>query len=203
MKKPPLLAAVICVCLLAVLFIGIGTSHKDGSEAGEPGLLAEYHGEKVYQSDVEAYSDTARLLAGEDAELPTEREILTEFLQNMVLLEEAQRLGYAATQDEIDAMVEGAKQAYALPEGKALLEQYCEAAGMTMDEYFAELEAQAPRTIARQKLLDAVGEKFCEENGLTFTKVNPPPKLMQAKKDYVADLFAQAQDEIIYYNGAG
>ena len=105
----------------------------------------------MYQADVEAYSDTARLLAGADAELPTEREILTEFLQNMVLLE----------------------------------------------------EAQAPRTIARQKLLDAVGEKFCEENGLTFTKVNPPPKLMQAKKDYVADLFAQAQDEIIYYNGAG
>lgn len=202
-KKSLFLAAAVCVCLLAALFIGGSRSHGDGTAADEPGLLAEYHGEKVYQADVEAYADTARLLAGADAELPTEREILTEFLQNMVLLEEAQRLGYAATQDEIDAMVEGAKQAYALPEGKALLEQYCEAAGMTMDEYFAELEAQAPRTIARQKLLDAVGEEFCEENGLTFTKVNPPPELMQAKKDYVADLFAQAQDEIIYYNGAG
>lgn len=203
MKKSPLLAAVICVCLLAVLFIGIGASHKDGSETGEPGLLAEYHGEKVYQSDVEAYSDTARLLAGEDAELPTEQEILTELLQNMVLLEEAQRLGYAATQDEIDAMVEGAKQGYALPEGKALLDEYCEAAGMTMDEYFAKLEAQAPSTIARQKLLNAVGEEFCEENGLTFTKVNPSPELVQAKEDYVADLFAQARGEITYYNGAG
>ena len=150
-KKSLFLAAAVCVCLLAALFIGGSRSHGDGTAADEPGLLAEYHGEKVYQADVEAYSDTARLLAGADAELPTEREILTEFLQNMVLLE----------------------------------------------------EAQAPRTIARQKLLDAVGEKFCEENGLTFTKVNPPPKLMQAKKDYVADLFAQAQDETIYYNGAG
>lgn len=202
-KKSLFLAAAVCVCLLAALFIGDSRSHGDGTAADEPGLLAEYHGEKVYQADVEAYSDTARLLAGADAELPTEREILTEFLQNMVLLEEAQRLGYAATQDEIDTMVEGAKQAYALPEGKALLEQYCEAAGITMDEYFAELEALAPRTIARQKLLDAVGEEFCEENGLTFTKVNPPSELIQAKKDYVADLFAQAQDEIIYYNGAG
>lgn len=203
MKKSPLLAAVICVCLFAVLFIGIGAPHKDGSEAGEPGLLAEYHGEKVYQSDVEAYSDTARLLAGEGAERPTEQEILTELLQNMVLLEEAQRLGYAATQDEIDAMVEGAKQGYALPEGKALLEEYCEWAGMTMDKYFAKLEAQAPSTIARQKLLNAVGEKFCEENGLTFTKVNPSPELVQAREDYVADLFAQARGEITYYNGAG
>ena len=202
-KKSLFLAAAVCVCLLAALFIGGGGSYRNGTAADEPGLLAEYHGKKVYQADVEAYSDTARLLAGADAELPTEREILTEFLQNMVLLEEAQRLGYAATQDEIDTMVEGAKQAYARPEGKALLEQYCEAAGMTMDEYFAELEALAPRTIARQKLLDAVGEEFCEENGLTFTKVNPPPELMQAKEDYVADLFAQAQDEITYYNGAG
>lgn len=187
-KKSLFLAAAVCVCLLAALFIGGGRSHGDGTAADEPGLLAEYHGKKVYQAD---------------AELPTEREILTEFLQNMVLLEEAQRLGYAATQDEIDTMVEGAKQGYALPEGKALLDEYCEAAGMTMDEYFAKLEAQVPSTIARQKLLDAVGKEFCEENGLAFTKVNPPPELMQAKEDYVADLFAQAQDEITYYNGAG
>lgn len=112
-------------------------------------------------------------------------------------------LGYAATQDEIDTMVENAKQGYALPEGKALLEGYCEWAGMTMDEYFAKLEAQAPSTIARQKLLNAVGEEFCEENGLTFTKVNPSPELVQAREDYVADLFAKAQDAITYYNAAG
>ena len=95
------------------------------------------------------------------------------------------------------------KQSYALPEGKALLEEYCQWAGITVDEYFVNLETQAPHTIARQKLLNAVGEEFCEENGLTFTKINPPPELMQAPKDYVADLFAQARDEITYYNGAG
>ena len=100
-------------------------------------------------------------------------------------------------------MVENAKQGYALPEGKALLEEYCQWAGITVDEYFGELEAQASRTIARQKLLNAVGEESCEENGLTFTKVNPSPELKQAQETYVADLFAQARDEITYYNGAG
>lgn len=204
MKKRSLfLAAAVCVCLLAALLLGGRGSHGDGTAADEPGLLAEYHGKKVYQADVEAYSDTSRLLAGEGAELPTEREILTELLQNTVLLEEAQRLGYAATQDEIDAMVENAKQGYALPEGKALLEEYCQWAGITVDEYFVELEAQTSSSIARQKLLNAVGEEFCEENGLTFTKVNPPPELLQAQETYVADLFAQARDEITYYNGAG
>lgn len=204
MKKRSLfLAAAVCVCLLAALLLGGRGSHGDGTAADEPGLLAEYHGKKVYQVDVETYSDTTRLLAGEGAELPTEREILTELLQNTVLLEEAQRLGYAATQDEIDTMVENAKQGYALPEGKALLEEYCRWAGITVDEYFVELEAQASSSIARQKLLNAVGEEFCEENGLTFTKVNPPPELLQAQETYVADLFAQARDEITYYNGAG
>lgn len=202
-KRSFFLAAAACACLLAVLLIGGGGAHRGGTTADEPGLLAEYHGEKVYQTDVDSYCSMNRFFAGEDAELPTEQEILTEILQNIVLLEEAQRLGYAATQDEIDAMVENAKQGYALSEGKALLEGYCEWAGMTMDEYFVNLEAQAPRVIARQKLLNAVGEEFCEENGLTFTKVNPPPELVQAREDYVADLFAKAQDAITYYNAAG
>lgn len=118
MKKSPLLAAVICVCLLAVLFIGIGASHKDGSEAGEPGLLAEYHGEKVYQADVEAYSDTAQ--HHRPAEAP-----------------ERGRGG-----------------------------------------------------ILRGKRTD-------------LYESQPSPELVQAREDYVADLFAQARGEITYYNGAG
>ena len=68
-----------------------------------------------------------------------------------------------------------------------------------LSEFIAYLEEQAPRSIARQKLLNAVGEEFCEQNGLTFTKVNPPKELVKAKEDYVDDLFEQAQDEIIYY----
>ena len=44
-----------------------------------------------------------------------------------------------------------------------------------------------------------MGEEFCEQNGLTFTKVNPPKELVAAKEDYVDDLFEQAQGEIIYY----
>lgn len=56
-------------------------------------------------------------------------------LQNMVLYEEAIRLGYAATQSEVDALVENSKQAYATPEGKEMMD--------AQDAYVAELFSQA------------------------------------------------------------
>ncbi len=109
------------------------------------------------------------------------------------------RLGYAATQSEVDALVENSKQAYATPEGKEMMDQYCEEVNLTIDEYFKYLGEKAPRTIARQKLLDAVGKEYCEDHGLNFTKVNPPKEMIDARDAYVAELFAQAQGDIIYY----
>lgn len=204
MKKRPLfLGTAVCVCLAAALLAGCGSSHKDEAAWDESTPLAEFHGEKVYPADVEYYQNMNQLFSAETGDTQTSQEILTEILQNMVLFDEAQRLGYAATQEEIDAMVENAKQAYSIPEGKEMMDRYFEEAGMTADQYFGYLEEQAPRVIARQKLLDAVGEQFCQENGLTFTKVNPPPELTRAKEDYVDQLFARAQANIIYYQDAG
>ena len=124
---------------------------------------------------------------------------MNSILTNMVLFEEAKRQGYGATQAEIDEMVDNAKLAYSLPDGNKILTQYCDGAGITPEEYFDLLEKQAPRTIARQKFIDSIGKAYCEEHGLTFTKVNPPKELTDAQDAYVADLFEQAKDEIVYY----
>lgn len=69
----------------------------------------------------------------------------------------------------------------------------------TLEEYFELLEKQAPRAIARQKLLDAFGQEYCEENGLTFTKVNPPAEMVEAREAYVDELMTKAAGEITYY----
>ena len=195
-RFPPVIVS--CVCLLG-MFLGMGLSGCSSpgqpntpGHSAEPGLLAEYHGEKVYQADVERYQ--------QDVDGMTTEEALNEILRNTVLLEEAQRLGYTATQAEIDAMMENVEVTYSMPEGKEMIDQYCQKAGITVEEYFARLEEQAQRTIARQKLLDAVGEAYCEKHGLTFTKVNPPEEMVEAQEAYVADLFAQAQAEITYHN---
>lgn len=204
-RCPPVIVS--CVCLLGML-LGIGLSGCSNpgqpntpEPSAEPGLLAEYHGEKVYQADVERYQQNVDAISsGGAADLPTTEEALNEILRSMVLLEEAQRLGYEATQAEIDAMVENAELSYAIPEGKEMIDQYCQKVGITAEEYFALLEEQAPRNIARQKLLNAVGEAYCEEHGLTYTRVNPPAEMLEAREAYVADLLAKAQDEITYYN---
>lgn len=57
----------------------------------------------------------------------------------------------------------------------------------------------ATRAIARQKLLDAFGQEYCEENGLTFTKVNPPAEMVEAREAYVDELMTKAAGEITYY----
>lgn len=203
-RCPPVIVS--CVCLLGML-LGMGVSGCSNpgqpntpEPSAEPGLLAEYHGEKVYQADVERYQQNVDALSSGGAADPlTTEEALNEILRNTVLLEEAQRLGYEATQAEIDAMVENVELSYSMPEGKEMIDQYCQKVGITVEEYFALMEEQAPRSIARQKLLNAVGEAYCEEHGLTFTRVNPPEEMVEAREAYVADLFAQAQDEITYY----
>lgn len=164
------------------------------SDASLP--LAEYHGEKVYQREVEYYNKINNLSA---VESQTTEETLAEIMQNIVLYDEATKLGYAATQEEIDAMVANSRNAYETPEGKKMMDQYCEGANITIEEYFDLLEEQAPRVIARQKLLDAVGKKYCEENDLTFTKVNPPAEMVEARDVYVDELLTKAAGEITYY----
>lgn len=164
-------------------------------------LLADYHGQVVYQTDVNYYKKVNGFFSSDVTQTPlTEKEILDKILENMVLYDEAERLGLTATQAEIDEMVSNAKLAYTLPEGKEILDQYCEKAKITVDEYFELLENQAPRTIAQQKLMDFAGQKFCEENGLIFTKVNPPKELVEAKEAYINDLFNQAKEDIKYYS---
>ena len=218
-KKHFFFAIVICVGLFTTFLMGASASEnssiyklmgeyfKEAREEDSAGVtvadeslpLAEFHGEKIYQADVEYYNNINNLSSAEVTNTQTTQETLTEILQNVVLFEEAERLGYTATQTEINAMVDNAKLAYSLPEGKVLIEQYCEGANITVDEYFEYLKVQAPRVIARQKLLNAVGMKFCEENELTFTKINPPEELVKAQEAYIADLFAQAESEIIYH----
>ena len=211
--------AVIGVCLFSIFIVGVGASdhfniykvmgeyYNEARAQDDASItvyneslpVAEFHGEKIYQADIEYYNNVNNLSHTGVANTQTTQETLTEVLQNMILYDEAERLGYSATQSEIESMVENTKLAYSMPEGKEIIDQFCQGANITVEQYFECVEDQAPRVIARQKLLNAVGMEFCEENGLTFTKVNPPEEMLEAREAYIAELFAQAEDEIIYY----
>lgn len=222
-KRQSIYVFIICTCLLGLFLVTafayknisiykmIGEYFKQANENEEKSFisvtsstlvpLADYHGQVVYQADVNYYKKINVFFSSDATKtLPTEEETLNKILENIILYEEAERLGFTATQSEIDEMVNNAKLAYTLPEGKEILDQYCEGAQMTVNEYFEFLEKQAPRSIARQKLIDSVGQKFCEENGLTFTKVNPPKELVEAREAYISDLFIQAKKDVKYYS---
>lgn len=221
-KRQSIYVFIICTCLLGIFLVTafayknasiykmMGKYFKQANENEEKSFisvtssalvpLADYHGQVVYQTDVNFYKKVNGFFSSDVTKtLPTEEETLDKILENMILYEEAERLGFTATQSEIDEMVNNAKLAYTLPEGKEILDQYCEGAQITVDEYFEFLEYQAPRSIARQKLIDSIGQKFCEENGLTFTKVNPPKELVEAREAYINDLFNQAKKDVKYY----
>ena len=83
-------------------------------------VLAEWEGHKILQSHVENYKDTVTASGGQIT--LSDYEIATELVENTILLEEAERLGLAATEEEINAMLQASEQAYAMPDGKAMID---------------------------------------------------------------------------------
>ena len=165
-----------------------GEAHEDSDSSQ---VLVSYKGESITQSmidDKKALGDSR-----------SDGEIMTQILIGMLLLEEAERRGLAATEAEIQEMVDMAKEAYTIPEGKELLDDYCTGAGITLEEYYELLRSQAPTIIAKQKLMDAIGQEYCQEKGIPFTKVNQPPEVQEAVDDYIAQLLETHQDEVEYF----
>lgn len=169
--------------LLIILLLSAGCTPSDP-------VLAEWADHEILQSYVENYKTT--LGASGVTEFPSDYEITVELVENTILLDEAERLGLTATEEEIESMIQSSEEAYELPAGKEFLDSYCAAVGITVEEYFTLLREQLPKTIARQKLKDHIGRTYCEENGLEFTKMNPPQAMLDAVDQYIAELVEQA-----------
>lgn len=162
-------------------------------------LAAVYHEKKILFSDID-YLKNMIGLAGEDISKITDYEIVNRIAKGYIMIEEAKRLGVEATAEEITATVQTSQEAYEMyPETKKFLDEYCEGAGITIDQYFDLMEEDAYSTITKQKLKDEIGRQYCQENVLEFTKINPPQEMMDAIDAYLEDLFEQYRSEIVYY----
>lgn len=219
-KRKHLTFAILCVCALAVVagtvyafaseevsaFFSAGLFFKSAKEedtadvTDSSKILAKYNGTPITASTVE-YQRNMNVLRSEEAAQnnTTDLDIINNIIKNMILLEEAERQGLAATDEEVEALVESAVYGYSIPEGKKIIDDFCSGAGITFDEYLEIYREQLPRTIARQKLKDAVGKRYCEEHGLEFTKVNPPKEMVAAQEAYIEELFEKNKDKIEYF----
>ena len=174
MRKNRICAHLIAALLLAVLpvFLFAGCGSKDP-------VLAKYKDTEITRSLVDHWKEVKRQLGGGAV---SDKDMVDEILVNTIMLDEAESRGLSVSQEEIDAMLQSQHDNYdAFEEIRTIIDDYCKEQDMTTEQYFAVLEEQIPRSILRQKLRDALGQEYCAEHGLTFTKVNPP----QEMTDYV------------------
>ena len=173
---------------------------ENDPDANPPSVYAKY-GDIIITADAIEYKRQLKNLLSNDAaeKHKTDFEIINRIIIDQMLFEEAERRGLLATKEEIEAMVNGAIKAYSLPQGKEIMDPYFEGAGITFEEYLAMLRAQAPRTIARQKVIDAVGREYCEAHGIEFTKMNPPAELVAAQEAFIQKLFEENKHKIEYF----
>lgn len=197
-----ILFTVVCVVsLVAILLVCILLPRQGGdptptSSLAPEEVVAEYKGQPILASQLAQWRESYRLTG---AQPPSDQELLRQLVENLVLEEEAKRRGLAATQDEIDDMVQSVKDSYELPDGKEILDNYCKNAGITLEQYFDQVREVAPSILARRKLETALGEEYCQEHGLDYTTVNPPKELTEAVDQAIEELVQVHADEIQYY----
>lgn len=168
MQHTGLLIAIMIVCAVSVFGMLAGCGKQDGDT-----VLAEYNGIKVTQAMVDRQQSATKLSAsGADVETyridSSSQAIIERILTGQMLLEEAESKGLAATEAEIEEHVATLKKGYAdYPEVKKSVDEYCDGAGLSLDEYWAQVREQAYGTISRSKLKESFKKEYCDNIGYT------------------------------------
>ena len=176
--------------LLLLLSLGVSAC---GGEAPPAGTAATYRGEPILWSAVE----TQKEAAGGDV---SDREIIDRIITNVIMLEEAEKRGLTATEEEVETfLAETVYAAYEMPEGKEIIDSYCASTGLTYEEYVQSVREQAPKIIVKAKLEEAVAREYCDANGIEFDSMNPSQEVRDAVAAYKADLLERNRNQIHYY----
>ena len=190
-------------CLL-VLILSMSLLLSACSQTGQipegidPETVAAVYHENVVTKDRIEYERKVRSYYAMDA--GSDADLIEEIVGGDILLEEAERLGVAATEEETQSFIQDQLKTYEdFPEAKAFIDEYCAAMEITFEDYRADLEQTAYGTVSRQKLRDELGRRYCQEHGLEFTKVNPPWDMAAYVDDYLEQLIAEKLEDVVYY----
>lgn len=200
MKNNRLVTSLLALAVLAGLFSGCAEKEADVQEA-DP-VAATYGETQIRQSLVDYEKQNLQAMNGNQT--VTDREAAEQLLLNLAMLDEAEQLGLSVTQEEVDAAFAVQKQNYEnSDEVRQYIDDWCEQTGVTLDDYFRAVQEQLSRVMLRQKLRDALGEAYCNEHGLTFTKVNPPAEMESYVQDYLDGLLKKYSSKITYSPSLG
>lgn len=216
MNKNKLLVVSIVACIL-ILSIPLGvfaiSEQSKTSIAGDlyqtlleennKEILATYNGQHITTDVVEYTIQMNNLYNASEVEglsvNAQKRKAIDDIIKSIIMLEEAERRGLGATDREIEATIKNTISAYEVPEGKEMIDDYCASLNITFEEYLEMIAEQSPRTIARQKLRDALGKEYCENNGLEYTKINPPDGMAEAVDAAIEELVEANRSGVTYY----
>lgn len=200
MKNNRLVTSLLALAVLAGLFSGCAEKEAAVQEA-DP-VAATYGETQIRQSLVDYEKQNLQAMNGNQT--VTDREAAEQLLLNLAMLDEAEQLGLSVTQEEVDAAFAVQKQNYETnDEVRQYIDDWCEQTGVTIDDYFRAVQEQLSRVMLRQKLRDALGEAYCKEHGLTFTKVNPPAEMESYVQDYLDGLLQKYSSKITYSPSLG
>lgn len=173
----------------------------DKMDSGNGGkVLAKYEDLEITEAIVDYQHKVSAMLYEPIYE--TDFQTVNRVIRGRMILDEAKRLGLSATQAEIDASMEASRSVMDLPGGKQLLEEYCEGAGMTIEEYFETLEKQFPEMIAKNKLKNKYAREYCEKNGLEYQQGVYNAEVDAAVEEKLNELFEKNKHKIRYYMNA-
>ena len=179
-----------CLLLLALLcaffFLGCSAA-KTEPEADTDPVVARYRDTK---------KNLSALSGGKEVR---DRDAVNQLLVNLIMLDEAERLGLSVTQEEVDAEFAAQKKNYEdFLEVRTYIDAYCKTAEITLEEYYAAIQEQLPLVILRQKLRNELGREYCAEHRLEFTKVNPPEDMQRYVENYLDGLLDTYRADITY-----
>lgn len=189
----------IFVCILTFL-TACGSSNQIPDDVDPDTVAAMFHGTVITKEQVELNRKVRQLYPESlDSDL-SDKELVDTIVRGLIMVEEAERLGVEATQEEIDETLRLQREAYdTYPESKKVVDEYCAGMDMTVEEYFTLMETELYDTGSHQKLRDEYGREYCKKNGLEFTKVNPPQEMTDYIEKQVETLIAKHKDDVVYY----
>ena len=169
----------------------------NGAESAAPeNIAATYKDQVITWNEVEYMRNIAFMF--DSSYTTTDKDIVDRLIRGKILSELAEERGVAATQEEMDELIENTRKAYAIPDGKAMLDEYCEGLGVDFEGYLEILSAQAYDTITMQKMRNRIAMDICEERGIEYS--NPLPQDVQDEMNSRLDsLVDQYRQYVKYY----
>ncbi len=177
-------------------------SHGDG-RGGSNGVAAVFRGEEILDETVD------KMLAGYDSGMAdmngnthksySRKDIIKLIVTNILAVEEAKAKGFTVTEDDVNKAVEALQKDYNdFPEGKKFNDDFCEASGITIDEYWNDIRQMTPSRMAKGWLKQNFMDDYYEKRGNTASTQEELLEANDAYKEYLAELLEKHVGEIEY-----